>query len=140
MGITSYPVIDLAATGENIIRLRKAKGYTVAELQEFFGFEAPQAIYKWQQGKTLPSTDNLFALSQFLGVRMEEILVAAKPKFQVLPQDDSCGSGFFGETAVSAASFIGDQRKNNGCYLSVFLLYFRSGIRYSVCVPNGRYM
>ena len=140
MGITSYPVIDLAATGENIIRLRKAKGYTVAELQEFFGFEAPQAIYKWQQGKTLPSTDNLFALSQFLGVRMEEILVAAKPKFQVLPQDDSCGSGFFGEKAVSAASFIGDQWKNIGCYLSAFLLYFRSGIHYSVCVPNGRYM
>ena len=103
MGITSYPVIDLAATGENIIRLRKAKGYTVAELQEFFGFEAPQAIYKWQQGKTLPSTDNLFALSVFLGVTIEEILVAEKPKFQVLPQDDSCGSGFFGEKAVSAA-------------------------------------
>lgn len=94
MGIKSYPVIDMVATGKNIVRLRKAHGYTVAELQEFFGFDAPQAIYKWQQGKTLPSTDNLFALSQFLGVNMEDILVAEKPKFQVLPQEESCGSDF----------------------------------------------
>ena len=97
MGITSYPVIDLAATGENIIRLRKAKGYTVAELQEFFGFEAPQAIYKWQQGKTLPSTDNLYALSYLFEVPMEEILVPLE--FQRIdrePQDRSCGSGLFG--------------------------------------------
>ena len=96
MGVKSYPVIDMVATGKNIIRLRKAHGYTVAELQAFFGFEAPQAIYKWQQGKSLPSTDNLFALSQFLGVNMEDILVAEKPRFQVLPQDETCGSHFFG--------------------------------------------
>lgn len=94
MGIQSYPVIDLAATGANIVRLRKERGYSVTDLQEFFGFEAPQAIYKWQQGKTLPSTDNLFALSVFLGVTIEEILVAEKPKFQVLPQEESCGSFF----------------------------------------------
>ena len=97
MGIKSYPVIDVAATGANIVRLRKEHGYSVADLQEFFGFDAPQAIYKWQQGKSLPSTDNLFALSQFLEVTIEEILVAEKPKFQVLPQDNSCGSGIFGE-------------------------------------------
>ena len=94
MGVKSYPVIDMVATGKNIIRLRKAHGYTVAELQAFFGFEALQAIYKWQQGKSLPSTDNLFALSQLLGVNMEDILVAEKPRFQVLPQDESCGSHF----------------------------------------------
>ena len=97
MGIKSYPVIDLAATGANIIRLRKEHGYSVADLQDFFGFEAPQAIYKWQQGKTLPSTENLFALSQFFEVTIEDILVAKKPKFQMLPQEDSCGSCFFGE-------------------------------------------
>ena len=70
-----FPTIDLKATGENIIRLRKACGLTVRELQRFFGFEEPQAIYKWQQGKCLPSVDNLFALSSLLGVSMNEILV-----------------------------------------------------------------
>lgn len=63
------------ATGENIIRLRKANGLSVHELQHYFGFEEPQAIYKWQQGKCLPSVDNLYALSRLLGVSMNEILV-----------------------------------------------------------------
>ena len=98
----------MVATGKNIARLRKAHGYTVAELQEFFGFEAPQALYKWQQGKTLPSTDNLFALSQFLGVNMEDILVAEKPKFQVLPQDETCGSDFFGNPVRSSGRLLRD--------------------------------
>ena len=70
-----FPTIDLHATGENIIRLRKANGLSVRELQHYFGFEEPQAIYKWQQGKCLPSVDNLYALSRLLGVSMNEILV-----------------------------------------------------------------
>ena len=70
-----YPGIDLKATGENILRLRKEHGYSVTDLQEFFGFTAPQAIYKWQNGQSLPSTDNLYALCKLLNTPMEEILV-----------------------------------------------------------------
>ena len=68
----------------------------MADLQEFLGFEAPQAIYKWQSGKSLPSTDNLFALSVFFEVSIEDILVAEKPKFQVVAQEESCDSDFLG--------------------------------------------
>ena len=71
----TFPVIDLAATGENIARLRKDRGMTVRDLQSWFGFEEPQAIYKWQKGKSLPTVDNLYALSKLLDVPMEEILV-----------------------------------------------------------------
>ena len=70
-----FPVIDSAATGENISRLRREKGYSVADLQSWFGFEAPQAIYKWQRGESLPSVDNLYALSALLGVSMNDIIV-----------------------------------------------------------------
>ena len=52
-----YPVIDLPATGENILRMRESRGLSVRDLQQFFGFDAPQAIYKWQRGQTLPSVD-----------------------------------------------------------------------------------
>ena len=70
-----FPVIDLSATGKNIIALRKARGLTVRDIQNFFGFEEPQAVYKWQQGKSLPTVDNLLALSVLLGVSIEQILV-----------------------------------------------------------------
>ena len=73
--MTFFPVIDLAATGSNIRRLRVERGLTVRELQNYFGFEEPRAIYKWQKGESLPTVDNLFALSKILCVPMETILV-----------------------------------------------------------------
>ena len=79
-----FPVIDLVATGENITRLRKDRGLTVRDLQNWFGFEDPQAIYKWQKGKSLPTVDNLYALGALLDVPMEEILVPRKPKLNII--------------------------------------------------------
>ena len=79
-----FPVIDMAATGENIARLRKERGLTVRDVQEWFGFEEPQAIYKWQQGKSLPTVDNLYALGTLLEVPMEKILVPCKSKLNIV--------------------------------------------------------
>lgn len=75
MRFNEFPVIDPIATGKNILSLRQEKGLSVKDLQEYFGFEEPQAIYRWQYGKTLPSVDNLYALSALLDVPMERILV-----------------------------------------------------------------
>ena len=69
------PVIDLRATGQNIKTLRKAAGLSVRDLQEILGFTNPQAIYKWQNGDSLPSIDNLVILAAVLGVTIDEILV-----------------------------------------------------------------
>ena len=79
-----FPVIDPVATGENIVRLRQDRGLTVRDLQNWFGFEEPQAIYKWQKGKSLPTVDNLYALGTLLDVPMEEILVPCKPKLNIV--------------------------------------------------------
>ena len=69
------PAIDMAATGRNILRLRRAAGLSVRELQEIFGFSTPQAIYKWQRGDALPTLDNMTVLSRVLGVSIEEIIL-----------------------------------------------------------------
>lgn len=94
---TEFPVIDLAATGENILRLRKEKGLSVRDLQGYFGFEEPQAIYKWQKGKSLPTVDNLYALSALLEVPMDAILVPTCSKLNIVigQQDSSCCSNHF---------------------------------------------
>ena len=92
-----FPVIDLVATGENIARLRKARGLSVRDVQNWFGFEEPQAIYKWQRGKSLPTVDNLYALGALLGVPMEEILVPCRPQLNIVnngQQDVSCCPAF----------------------------------------------
>ena len=97
MVVKSFRSIDMAATGRRITELRKDRGLTVRDLQDYFGFEAPQAIYKWQAGKSIPSTDNLYALSFLFDVSMEDILVPAEyPQLYPEPQDQTCGSGLFG--------------------------------------------
>ena len=70
----TYPVIDLAATGDNIRRLRLERGLTVREMQSYFGFEEPRAIYKWQKGESLPTVDNLYALGNLFEVPMDTAL------------------------------------------------------------------
>ena len=45
------------------------------EIQGAFGFENPQAIYKWIAGKSLPSLDNFIILSRLLHTGIENILV-----------------------------------------------------------------
>lgn len=71
----SIPTIDLRMTGHNITKLRKAAGLSVHDLQMAFGFNSPQAIYKWQNGAALPTVDNLIVLAALLHVRIDDILV-----------------------------------------------------------------
>lgn len=70
----TIPAIDMAQTGRNIIKFRKAAGLSVKNLQDIFGFGTPQAIYKWQQGLAMPTIDNLVVLAAVLGVKIDDIL------------------------------------------------------------------
>ncbi|MBQ3417964.1 MAG: helix-turn-helix transcriptional regulator [Ruminococcus sp.] len=73
--MTRLPVINMAATGQNITRLRKQAGLTVTALQQIFGFATPQAIYKWQRGAALPTIDNLVILAAVFNTTINNILV-----------------------------------------------------------------
>ena len=79
------PVINMTATGKNIMRLRKNAGMTVKDLQDVFGFTTPQAIYKWQRGTAMPTLDNMVALAAVFGVTIDEILVFQdQPRFRII--------------------------------------------------------
>ena len=76
--MNTMTVIDMTATGANITRLRKSAGMSVKDMQNVFGFGTPQAIYKWQNGTSLPTVDNLVMLSGLFGVPIDEILIVVK--------------------------------------------------------------
>ena len=69
------PTINMKRTGENIENLRKLNNLTVRDLQKKFGFETPQAIYKWQRGTTIPTIDNLIILAYLFNVKIDDIIV-----------------------------------------------------------------
>lgn len=105
MSVKLFPVIDLAATGNNIRRLRMERGLTVRDLQSYFGFEEPRAIYKWQKGESLPTVDNLYALGKLFGVPMDQILVPTAKKLHTVgeQQGEPCCSNLF---PVSCSALI----------------------------------
>lgn len=71
----NLPVVNMKQTGQNISMLRKQRGISVRQLQNMMGFATPQAIYKWQHGESLPTVDNLVALSVIFAVPIDAILV-----------------------------------------------------------------
>ena len=70
------PVIDVKATGERINELKDAAGVTVKDIQTVMGFASPYPVYKWINGKNLPTLDNLMILAMVLGVKMDDIVVS----------------------------------------------------------------
>lgn len=70
-----FPVIDMKATGENIKALMNSAEITVSDVQKYFGFANPQAVYHWINGERIPQIDNLLALSKLLNVPLENLLI-----------------------------------------------------------------
>ena len=73
----NIPMVNMKQTGQNIVYLREKRGISVKELQCMMGFSTPQAIYKWQHGDSLPTVDNLVALSIIFAVPIDAILIVS---------------------------------------------------------------
>lgn len=65
--------------GQQIAQARRQKGLTQEALAERLGVSR-QAVAKWESGKAMPGTANLFALSQILEIPLAEAQPAAAPQ------------------------------------------------------------
>lgn len=70
-----FPVIQGEETGKRLKMIRKGRGIKVSAVCEYMGGISEQAVYKWERGVSLPTIDNLLALSHLYHVQMEEMLV-----------------------------------------------------------------
>lgn len=75
-----YPILDAKATGARIKELRLAHHMKVEDVARFMNFESEQAVYKWQRGDSLPTIDNLYALSVLFETSVDDILRGSKEK------------------------------------------------------------
>ena len=68
--IDPIPCIDMDATGQNIKEMRESRNIKVKDLQKIFGFENPTAIYRWQEGRALPTIDNMLIMAHIFCCRI----------------------------------------------------------------------
>lgn len=71
----TYPNIDMIQTGKKLKKYIDKSGVSVNDIQKYLHLSCPQPIYRWMNGKILPSVDHLLMLSELFGVHMEELLV-----------------------------------------------------------------
>lgn len=72
-------IIDRRATGVNIRRLMDKHDISVKDLQCKLHLGSVQSIYHWLNGITLPSLDNLYAMSSLFGVAMDDMICGSRP-------------------------------------------------------------
>ena len=73
-----YYGIDMPATGEHIRTLRTSSGMSVREVQHRVGLEAPQSVYRWERGETVPKLENLKGLSVLFDRHIEDLIIWTK--------------------------------------------------------------
>lgn len=58
------------------------------QLQKAFGIGAYQSIYDWFSGKSLPSLDNMLALSRLLDIPIEGLVICKNDSMLVASEKD----------------------------------------------------
>ncbi len=70
----NYTALNLYGTGQNIQSRMLQNGLTVRDIQKHLGLATPQSVYHWFHGRSLPTVDNLYALSELFHVPVDEML------------------------------------------------------------------
>lgn len=84
-----YPVIDKAATGKRIREIMEERDVTVKDIQNYLSLSCVQSIYHWLEGKTMPTIDNLYAMSEYLNVSIDEMICGNRKKHMVVEKRQS---------------------------------------------------
>ena len=67
-------VINPVETGKNLKRIMLQKGYSVKDIQYYLNLGTVQSIYHWLDGKSLPTIDHLYALSELFQLPIDSMI------------------------------------------------------------------
>ena len=70
-----YPTIDMKATGKCIRRIMNQRKLTVKDVQKYLNLSSVQSIYHWLNGQSVPTVDNLYALSELFQLPVDAMIV-----------------------------------------------------------------
>ena len=82
----------MVGTGQNIRQKMELAGVTIQDIRNALSFTTPHTIYRWLAGDSLPSMENLYALSELLDTPIDGLIVGNREKkFVWTPcQDKNC--------------------------------------------------
>ena len=69
-----FPMINKKETGVSSRRLMDLRGVKPKDIQQYLGLGCVQSVYRWLDGVSMPTIDNLYAISRMLHVPIDSIV------------------------------------------------------------------
>lgn len=76
------PLIDKRGTAKRIRCLMERNCLKPADIQRYLGLTCVQTVYRWLEGVNIPTVDNLYALSQLFGVKMDDMIAGNRQRYE----------------------------------------------------------
>ena len=83
-----FPLINKRQTGVNLRRIMDMRGITARDVQEYLGLGCVQSVYRWLEGVSMPTVDNLYALSELFRVPMDALVCGNRAPIVTLGKMD----------------------------------------------------
>ena len=87
-----FPIIDKKQTGINLRRIVEKRGITAKDVQQYLHLGCVQSVYRWFNGQSMPTIDNLYALSELLQVSIDTIVCGNRKSMKKHPMNFDCDS------------------------------------------------
>ena len=84
-----FPTIDKERTGKRIREVMRQKNITVKQIQEYLYLSCVQSVYHWLDGTSMPTIDNLYALSELFDVPIDYLVCGNRKHTFIRKIDDT---------------------------------------------------
>ena len=77
-----FPLINKRDTGINLRKIMDRQEISVKDVQIYLGLGSPQSVYHWLNGLSMPTIDNMYALSELFQLPIDALICGNKPKLK----------------------------------------------------------
>lgn len=76
-----FPIIDRKRTGIRLRRIMDERGLSVKDVQQYLELGSVQSVYHWLNGLSMPTIDNLYALSELFQMPIDDLVCGNRAMF-----------------------------------------------------------
>lgn len=77
-----FPAINKKKTGINLRKIMDKRNLTVRDVQKYLGLGSVQSVYHWLNGITMPTIDNLYALSELFQIPVDALICGNRKMYE----------------------------------------------------------
>lgn len=85
-----FPIIDRKRTGIRLRRIMDERGLSVKDVQQYLELGSVQSVYHWLNGLSMPTIDNLYALSELFQMPIDDLVCENRDNVFAYKSDSQC--------------------------------------------------